>query len=78
MWTDHRRLGSWELAEMHVKRTSLVGFSLDLDGLIHIFKPDDPHGFSDGVGNVIDLREPKSRFGLMDRLRQAEAERSLS
>ena len=76
IWTDRRRLGSWDLAEMHTQRTSLVGFSLVLDGLVHSFKPDDPHGFSDGVGDVIDLRDPKSRFGLMDRVRRAQAETS--
>jgi hypothetical protein len=75
--SGHRRLGAWARETLNTQRVTVFRFQLDLDGSPHTFTPDDPAGFSDAVGAVVDLR-PKSRFGLGDRVRQALAERELA
>jgi hypothetical protein len=66
-----RHLGSWALPSITASRTSIYRFSLDIDGERFDFYPDDPSMFSDEVGAVIDLTEPKSRFGLRERIEKA-------
>jgi hypothetical protein len=72
IWTDRRRLGSWQLNDVHTERASVFRFILHLDGADVSFTPDDPSGFSDAMGAVIDLRPARSRFGLAERLRAVQ------
>lgn len=69
----YRRLGAWSREEINCQRITVFRFQFELDGTIHTFTPDDPAGFSEAVGAVIDLR-PTTRFGLRDRVLQAVAE----
>ena len=69
--SGRRRLGSWSLQSVSTQRTSIYKFSLDIDGEIFEFYPDDPSNFSDAVGAIIDLTEPRSRFGLRERIERA-------
>jgi hypothetical protein len=73
IYSEHKRFGAWSAADLNVERLTVFRFQLSLDGVIHTFTPDDPNGFSEAVGAVIDLR-PKSRFGLGDRVKAALAE----
>lgn len=73
IWTDRRRLASWDLHQVKCERTSVFRFSLSDGNITYEFQPADPAGFSDAIGAVVDLRAPKSRFGLADRIRQAQA-----
>lgn len=66
-----RQLGSWALERITAARTSIYRFSLDIEGESFDFYPDDPSTFSDEVGAVVDLTEPKSRFGLRERIERA-------
>lgn len=69
--TDRRRLASWDQSQVSCERSSVFRFELS-DGLAsYEFHPADPVAFSDAIGAVVDLRAPKSRFGLADRIRQA-------
>jgi hypothetical protein len=70
----YRRLGAWPRADLVCERVTVFRFQLDLDGITHTFTPDDPAGFSEAIGAVVDLR-PKSRFGLGERVRKALEER---
>ena len=70
----YRRLGAWPRADLVCERVTVFRFQLELDGVTHTFTPDDPAGFSDAIGAVVDLR-PKSRFGLGERVRKALEER---
>jgi hypothetical protein len=72
IWTDRRRLASWDQAQVRCERTSVFRFSLSDGYVSYEFQPADPAGFSDAIGAVVDLRPPKSRFGLADRIRQAQ------
>lgn len=69
--SGRRRLGSWSLESISAERTSIYKFSLDIEGEIFEFYPDDPSTFSDTVGAIIDLTEPRSRFGLRERIERA-------
>ncbi len=69
--SGRRRLGSWPLQSISAERTSIYKFSLDIEGEIFEFYPDDPSTFSDAVGAIIDLTEPRSRFGLRERIERA-------
>jgi hypothetical protein len=66
-----RHLGSWSLTTVKAERTSIYKFGLDIAGEHFEFYPDDPSTFSDSVGAVIDLTEPKPRFGLRQRIERA-------
>lgn len=63
-----RHVGSWSLGVIKAERTSIYKFSLDIDGEIFDFYPDDPSTFSDSIGAIIDLTEAKGRFGLRRRI----------
>lgn len=73
IYSEHKRFGAWSASDLKVERLTVFRFQLNIDGVIHTFTPDDPNGFSEAVGAVIDLR-PKSRFGLGDRVKAALAE----
>lgn len=66
-----RHLGSWSLSSIKAERTSVYRFSLTVDDDQLDFFPEDPSGFSDAVGAVIDLRETPGRFGLKARMERA-------
>lgn len=66
-----RQLGSWQQESISATRTSIYRFSLDIDGEHFDFYPDDPSTFSDTIGAIIDLTEPRSRFGLRERIERA-------
>ncbi len=72
--TDRRRLVSWDQSEVLCERTSVFRFQLSDGQVTYEFQPSDPGGFSDTIGAVVDLRAPKSRFGLADRIRQAQGQ----
>lgn len=62
------QLGSWPLPHITAERTSIYKFTLDIDSEHFEFYPDDPTTFSDAIGAIIDLTEPKGRFGLRQRI----------
>lgn len=64
-------VGSWPLQSITAERTSIYKFSLDIKGERFEFYPDDPSTFSDTIGAIIDLTEPRSRFGLRQRIERA-------
>jgi hypothetical protein len=64
-------VGSWALEKIQAERTSIYKFSLDIEGEIFDFYPDDPSTFSDSIGAVIDLSGSRSRFGLRQRIERA-------
>lgn len=66
-----RHLGSWALERISAHRTSIYKFSLDIAEEHFDFYPDDPSTFSDSIGAIIDLSEPKGRFGLRERIEKA-------
>lgn len=72
IWNAHKRIGSWRIAEVACERVTVFRFTLDLDGIVHTFTPDDPGGFAGAIGAIIDLR-PTSRFGLGERVKAAKA-----
>jgi hypothetical protein len=65
------QLGSWPLERIVAERTSIYRFSLAIETERFDFYPDDPSSFSDAIGAIIDLTEPKSRFGLRERIERA-------
>jgi hypothetical protein len=67
----HRRIGSWDLAEVTAERNSVYSFLLKTPDITFTFQPSDPSAFSEAIGAVIELRAPKARFGLAERVRQA-------
>lgn len=74
MWSDRRRLGSWDLADVRIRRESIFRFVLIAGGVEYRFSPDDPSGFAQSVDVEIDLTaEERPRFGLAQRIRQIEA-----
>lgn len=66
-----RQLGSWAEQRISAERTSIYRFELNIDGDQFEFFPDDPSGFSNAVGAVVDLTESKGRFGLKARIEKA-------
>ena len=66
-----RQLGSWPQEAIKALRSSIYRFSLDIDGEHFDFYPDDPSTFSDTIGAIIDLTEPRTRFGLRERIERA-------
>lgn len=65
------QLGSWALERITAERTSIYKFTLDIEDEHFDFYPDDPSTFSDAMGAIIDLTEPKGRFGLRQRIERA-------
>lgn len=73
MWSDRRRIGSWDAADVKVQRESIFRFLVEIDGESYRFIPDDPGGFSDSVEVEIDLTAAeKPRFGLAERIRRVQ------
>lgn len=72
----HRRLGAWPFHQVACERVTVFRFLLRLDTEEFTFAPDDPRGFSEAVGAVVDLR-PKARFGLGDRVKAARAAQAM-
>lgn len=66
-----RHLGSWPMERISAERTSIYKFGLDIADERFEFYPDDPSTFSDTIGAIIDLSEPKGRFGLRERIERA-------
>ncbi len=64
-------LGSWPEEKITAERTSIYRFKLDINGDEFEFYPEDPSSFSNAVGAFIDLTEPRSRFGLKERIEKA-------
>lgn len=73
IWNDHKRVGAWPVAEIECQRVTVFRFQLTLDDVVHTFQPDDPGGFAESVGAIIDLR-PTHRFGLGPRVKAAKEE----
>jgi len=71
MVAGRRRMGSYALDDIEVERTSIYRFSITVDEDTLEFFPDEPSGFADAVGAVIDLRESTGRFGLKARIEKA-------
>lgn len=67
-----KRMGAWRLADLRTERMTVFRFKMHLDSAEYVFVPDDPAGFSEAMGAVIDLR-PKARFGLGERVKAAKA-----
>jgi hypothetical protein len=64
-------IGSWPLASVSVERTSIYRFALLIEDDTLEFIPDEPTGFSDEIGAVINLTARQDRFGLKARLQEA-------
>lgn len=74
MWSDRLRIGSWEASDVRIRRESIFRFLLLIGEDEYRFSPEDPSGFTESVDVEIDLTTTeRPRFGLADRLRQAEA-----
>lgn len=74
MWSDRRRIGSWDLSSVKVQRESIFRFLITIDEETYRFTPEDPTGFAEQIDIEIDLTaEDKPRFGLADRIRAAQA-----
>lgn len=73
IWNDHKRVGAWPVEGVNCERVTVFRFELTLDDVVHTFQPEDPAGFANSVGTVIDLR-PKTRFGLGPRVQRAKEE----
>lgn len=73
IWNEHKRVGAWPVEDIQCERVTVFRFQLTLDGIVHTFQPEDPGGFADSVGAIIDLR-PTSRFGLGPRVKAAKEE----
>ncbi len=71
LFTDRRRLGSWDLTEVRAERVGVLRFHIAAGEYSFAFQPNDPTGFSDAIGATVDLRSARSRFGLADRVRAA-------
>jgi hypothetical protein len=71
LFTDRRRLGSWDLTEIQAERVGVLRFHITAGEYSFSFQPNDPTGFSDAIGATVDLRSARSRFGLADRVRAA-------
>jgi hypothetical protein len=73
IWNEHKRVGAWPVADIQCERVTVFRFQLTLDAIVHTFHPEDPGGFAESVGAIIDLR-PTSRFGLGPRVKAAKEE----
>ncbi len=66
-----RPLGSWPISRVKAERRTIYKYDLEIDGEAFDFFPDDPQGFGDEVGAVIDLTASGNRFGLKARIAEA-------
>ena len=66
-------IGSWPLYSVSVERTSIYRFALEIEDDTLEFIPDEPTGFSNEIGAVIDLTARQERFGLKARLQEANS-----
>jgi hypothetical protein len=73
IWNDHKRVGAWPVGDVNCERVTVFRFHLTLDGVVYTFQPEDPGGFANEVGAIIDLR-PTTRFGLGPRVQKAKEE----
>jgi hypothetical protein len=67
VFAGHRRFGAWERKDIKAERVSVFRFHVTLADRTYTFTPDDPGGFSDAIGAVVDARS-ESRFGLKERI----------
>lgn len=63
-------VGSWPMSRVSAERTSIYRFALNIDGEQFEFFPEDPLGFSDDIGAVVDLTRG-SRFSLKQRIERS-------
>ena len=73
IWNEHKRVGAWLVEDAQCERVTVFRFQLTLDGIVHTFHPEDPGGFAESAGAIIDLRST-SRFGLGPRVKAAKEE----
>ncbi len=74
MWSDRRRIGSWDASDVQITRESIFRFVIKIDDEEYRFSPDDPTEFVNHVDVAIDLTAvEKPRFGLAQRIREMEA-----
>jgi hypothetical protein len=66
-----RQLGSWPMTKVVAERRTIYKYALRIDGEEFEFLPDDPQGFGDAAGAVIDLTTSGNRFGLKARIAEA-------
>lgn len=66
--TGRTHMGSWSLSDVHVQRVSIYRFSFEIEGDTLEFFPEEPSEFSNAVGAVMDLTQPRGRFGLKERI----------
>lgn len=71
VWNDRRRVGSWGVEDVATERVGVSRFKMTIADLELFFTPDDPAGFSEEAGAVVDLRTKTGRFGLAQRLSEA-------
>ncbi len=64
-------VGSWAMHKVKAERSTIYRFDLDIDGDGYEFFPDDPLGFSEAIGAVVDLTDNGGRFGLKARIAKA-------
>lgn len=67
VFAGHRRFGAWERTHLKAERVSVFRFHVTLGDRTYTFTPDDPGGFSDAIGAMVDARS-ESRFGLKERI----------
>ena len=72
--TPGRWMGAWRLEELEFERLTMREFAFPVNGETWTFNSDNPVGFAEAVGVVVDLRPTKGRFGLGDRVKAARAE----
>jgi hypothetical protein len=74
MWSDRHRIGSWNASDVKIQRETIFRFVLSIDGESYRFTPDDPGEFANSVDVELDLTTAeRPRFGLAQRIRQAQA-----
>ena len=73
-----RWIGAWPLEKMTFERQTVREFTFSAHGQEWTFVSDNPVGFSEAVGVVVDLRPTVSRFGLGERVKAAKAEQRRS
>lgn len=66
-----RPLGSWPMSKVKAERRTIYKYDLEINGESFEFFPEDPQGFGDAVGAVIDLTNSGNRFGLKARIAEA-------
>src|SRR5690606_23155736 len=74
MWSDRRRIDSWDLSTVKVQRETIFRFLMTIDEESYRFPPEDHTVSAEQINIEIDLTaEDKPRFGLADRIRAAQA-----